>query len=596
MFRCLPVLRLILIALMFLPAAAGATNVTLRSQGGEADLADRLRAASASVARQANSADGVQDILAAALSDYTTLVQVLYDQGYFSPVVNIRLDGREAAQISLVNPPAQVERVEISVKPGPLFQFGRARISPLATGTQVPEGFASGQPASTGLIQETVAAGRDGWRDLGHAKARLGSQEITADHRKARLNAELTLIPGPQLRFGQLLIDTDSAVRPEAVKRIAALPTGQRFSPQEAQKAATRLRRTGAFASVSLREADAPNADGTLDFNIGLRDQLPRRITFGAELNSRTGLDLSAIWIHRNLFGAAERLRIEGRLSNLGGDQDIDGLFSVRLDQPARLGGDNNLFYLGEYQRLQQPHFDLDHLSIGVGIRRVSSKYRWAEGALVLSRSTAEDAFGKRRFTLLSLPLKAQFDRRDDQASATRGQFAEIGLTPFVGLGKSASGATASLDFRTYHSLTASGSVVLAGRLQLGSAMGADLQEISPDLLFFSGGAGTVRGHPYQSLGVPVGTKTAGGRSFLSASAELRAKVYGPISLVGFYDFGAVGDGAWIDSGARNHEGAGLGLRYNIDGFGPVRLDLALPVSGSTGDGLQFYIGIGQAF
>lgn len=596
MVRYFLFLRPFLLVLLLLPGALGATTVSLTAPGAPDGLEERLRAASATVAGQVAPTGGVQEILAAALSDYTTLVQVLYDQGYFSPVVHIRLDGREAAQISLVAPPARVERVEITITPGPLFRFGRAKIAPLATGTQLPDGFVSGQPASTGAVQDAVVAGRDGWRDIGHAKARLGSQKITADHKSARLNADLTLIPGPRLSFGRLLIDAESAVRPDAIRRIAALPTGKVFSPQEAQKAATRLRRTGAFASVSLREAEQPNADGTLDFTLGLRDQLPRRITFGAELNSRTGLDLSAIWIHRNLFGAAERLRIEGRLRNLGGDQDLDGLFSIRLDRPARLGGDNNLFYLGEYERLQRPHFDLDRLAIGVGIRRVSSKYRWAEGALVLSRSDADDAFGARRFSLLSLPLKAQFDRRDDQASATRGQFAEIGLTPFVGLGNNASGATASLDFRTYHSLTASGSVVLAGRVQIGSAMGAELRDISPDLLFFSGGAGTVRGHPYQSLGVPVGTKTAGGRSMLSLSAELRAKIYGPFSLVGFYDFGAVGDNAWIDSSARKHEGAGLGLRYNIDGFGPVRLDLALPVSGSTGDGLQFYIGIGQAF
>lgn len=44
------------------------------------------------------------------------------------------------------------------------------------------------------------------------------------------------------------------------------------------------------------------------------------------------------------------------------------------------------------------------------------------------------------------------------------------------------------------------------------------------------------------------------------------------------------------------HSGAGLGVRYDLGGLGPLRLDLALPVDGDTGDGLQFYLGIGQAF
>ena len=93
-----------------------------------------------------------------------------------------------------------------------------------------------------------------------------------------------------------------------------------------------------------------------------------------------------------------------------------------------------------------------------------------------------------------------------------------------------------------------------------------------------------------------VGGAIAGGRSFLGLSTELRGQITERISLVGFYDFGAVDSGSLIDTTSPRHAGAGIGVRYALGGFGPVRLDLAWPVSGSTGDGLQFYIGIGQAF
>jgi translocation and assembly module TamA len=108
-----------------------------------------------------------------------------------------------------------------------------------------------------------------------------------------------------------------------------------------------------------------------------------------------------------------------------------------------------------------------------------------------------------------------------------------------------------------------------------------------------------VRGQPYQSLGVevlqaggePVQT---GGTAFLAGSLELRAKVTDKIGVVGFVDAGQVsaldfnGSGGW-------HAGAGLGLRYDT-GFGPIRLDVAAPVGGDTGSGVQIYVGIGQAF
>ena len=129
-----------------------------------------------------------------------------------------------------------------------------------------------------------------------------------------------------------------------------------------------------------------------------------------------------------------------------------------------------------------------------------------------------------------------------------------------------------------------------------GIVAGAALNRTSPDLLFFSGGAGTVRGQPYQSLGIPVGTDFAGGRSLIAASAELRAKITDKIGIVGFYDFGAVDSSSFPTSGGFKHAGAGIGLRYDVGAFGPIRLDLAMPVSGSTGSGLQFYLGIGQSF
>ena len=152
------------------------------------------------------------------------------------------------------------------------------------------------------------------------------------------------------------------------------------------------------------------------------------------------------------------------------------------------------------------------------------------------------------------------------------------------------------VDGRIYRTLTESGSLVAAARLQFGSVIGPSLPDVSPEFLFFSGGSPTVRGQPFESLGIPVGNEIAGGRSILAASAELRARVSGALSVVGFFDIAAIDADSFISGDSEYHSGAGLGLRYDLGGIGPLRLDLALPVSGSTDDGLQFYLGIGQAF
>jgi translocation and assembly module TamA len=86
-----------------------------------------------------------------------------------------------------------------------------------------------------------------------------------------------------------------------------------------------------------------------------------------------------------------------------------------------------------------------------------------------------------------------------------------------------------------------------------------------------------------------------GGRYFLAGSLELRAKVSDKLGVVGFVDWGSIGIDGFSGTLSDSHAGAGLGLRYDT-GLGPIRFDVAAPISGTTGDGVQFYVGLGQSF
>lgn len=599
-FRSCPIARAFLFSLcglgLSLPETAIAASTSLTAPGASEDLTERLRGASAVMSAQPDS--DVQGLLATALSDYRTLVQVLYDSGYFSPEVHIRLDGREAASIQPLYPPHSITAIAITVNSGPKFTFGTASVTPMPDPSEVdiPDYFAPGQPASTGAILDASHAGIKAWRHAGHAKVALQSQDITANHVEARINASVRLNPGPHLRFGQLHQTGETAVNPEAIRRIAGFPTGEPYHPDDLAKAGTRLRRTGTFSTVSMTEAQQANPDGTLDFTANFEDQPPRRLTFGAELSSSDGLELTGTWMHRNLFGNAEKLRFETRLSGIGNNSELDGRISLRLDRPATLGPDDNTYYLLEVERLDEEHYTATRGLGAIGVRRVFSDTLFAEGSLGFESILADDVFGKRRFKYIQGNLRAEKDGRNNRVSATDGYYLDARLVPFIGIDGSKSGAQIKLDGRIYHALSGSDAVVLAGRLQLGSVIGPALSEISPTMLFFSGGAGSVRGHEYQSLGVPVPGGIAGGKGYLALSGEVRGKVTDKISVVGFYDLGLVDESSMVSSSSQHHSGAGLGLRYDVAGIGPLRLDLAYPVGGSSRDGLQFYIGIGQAF
>ncbi len=572
-------------------------RVTFEVTGSDQDLKDALSAASLVQAAKRDGMSAPRDLISAALADYGRLLGALYAQGHYSGVIQIQIDGTEAASLPLLNVPDRIGTISIRVDPGPQFRFGQTRLAPLPPTTKLPTSFATGQPARAGAIREAVDVAVSDWRDLGYAKTNPAAQKIVADHRAQTLSADVTLNTGPKLRFGTLKQTTSSAVRSDRINKIAGLPTGDVFSPNTLETVAKRLRRTGAFSSVALKEADQLSANDTLDIELSVADQAPRRFGFGAEVSSLEGLNISGFWMHRNIFGGAERLRFDAEVNQINsGGNAIDYKVSGRLEIPASFGPDTTGFIFGELEHLDEPLFTSDTATVNLGATWFASDRLEVEAGLGLLVSETTDNIGTRQFTLLTLPISATWDQRDVPLNPVNGYYIEADVTPFVGLDGTASGARLHLDARGYRGIGANENVVLAGRFQLGSVAGAGNTAVHPDFLFSSGGGDTVRGQPYQSLDVDLGGGVQiGGRSFIGVSTEVRTDITDKIGAVAFADAGYIGAESFFDGSGAWHSGAGLGLRYET-GIGPIRFDVAAPVSSDTSAGVQIYIGIGQAF
>ena len=316
-------------------------------QGGAAEQVEGdLRNASALLTAVGDEKTGAEDIFAAAQAEYGALVTTLYALGYYSPVVHVLVDGREAATIPPLDAPGQVGAVVVTVDPGPKFKFSQAKVAPLAPETELPEDFAVGKTAASGLIREAVQAGIEGWRDTGHAKADVGSQDVVADHKANTLSADVRLAPGPRLRFGTLSVTGQQRMSERRILKIAGLPEGEVYSPELLKRSADRLRRTGVFKSVSLAEAEGVRAPDLLDITATVVEEKTRRYSIGAEIASFEGLDLSGYWLHRNLLGGGERLKVEAEVANIGAQSSgVDYGLGVTLDRPATLTPDTTLSF-----------------------------------------------------------------------------------------------------------------------------------------------------------------------------------------------------------------------------------------------------------
>lgn len=583
------------------PSAQALDRLDILTPGASEAVGRAVKDASLVSTMKADGQTAPQDLLAAARADYGRILAALYSKGHYSAVIHILVDGREASAIPPLETPTSISSIVIQVNAGPGFLFDSTRIAPLVPGTALPKAFRSGEPAESGLIGEAVDASVLAWRNVGHAKAKVSDERVVANHATALLDVDLRLSPGPKLRFGALIVEGEERMREGRVRKIAGLPEGETFSETELRRAEERLRRTGIFSSVTLVEDDQISAPDLLGVTATVVEQKPRRYSFGAEIASLDGLALEGSWLHRNLMGGGERLKIESNATNIGsGQSGIDYAVGVSLDRPATFTPDTTAGLSLTYAHQDETDYYVDGFEFGFNVAHVFSDKLTAKAGLSYSYLQGSDPGGDFTYRNLSIPVGLTWDRRDDAKDAKKGFYLDATAMPFVGFGTTGSGVRGTFDGRAYRSLDSGGRFVLALRAQGGAVVGSGLLETPRDLLFFSGGGGTVRGQPYRSLGIPVFKGMGpefdiGGRYFLAGSVELRVKVSERIGIVGFVDVGSVGLNGFNDGFVDPHAGAGLGLRYDT-GFGPIRLDVAAPVSGKTGDGVQIYIGLGQAF
>lgn len=170
------------------------------------------------------------------------------------------------------------------------------------------------------------------------------------------------------------------------------------------------------------------------------------------------------------------------------------------------------------YEHLDEIDYYADNVDFGLAFSHFFSERLTARAGLTYSYQNGRDPGGSFNFRNLSLPLGLTWDRRDVATDATSGTYLDATLRPFLGFGTTGSGVRATVDGRVYRALGPTGRFVVAARVQGGAIYGPALLDTPRDLLFFSGGGGTVRGHPYRSLGIPVTRSLIDFRSAASSS------------------------------------------------------------------------------
>jgi translocation and assembly module TamA len=610
------------------PPSASALPYSLEfTVAGDSDLQQVLKDASTLQSLQEDPPPDAAALVSRAEADLPRLIDALWGAGYYNARVVINVAGVPLAlQAARTNAAIRAATsyqaralvpVQIIADPGTQFALRDVNVRDARTRLPFPPDelpprvvkLQPGDPARSADILAAEARIVDHFRAQSRPFAKVQQREPVVFHPAQVMDVTLGVDPGPRAGIGAITIRGAENVDPAVVRSFIYTEPGDPYSPAALASMRKSISQIEALSSVRIREAETLDAYGNLPLFVELTERPSRIIGASAQYSTTDGPALRAYWAHRNLFGGAERLRFEGNIFYLtedGGEpnrdkdpswDDLGGRFRASFMKPALWGTRNDLLIDGLVERDRTEGYTSRLVNATAGIRHRFSETFSVQGGIEYEKGQTTDVLGQIDYTLVGLPVSLTYDSTDNPLNPTEGIRLIASVTPYPEfLGSSVPITVARGAASAYYSLDEEARYVLAGRLGLGSIVGADLDEIPANRRFFAGGGGSVRGFRYRTLGPTFLGEPIGGRSLLEASLEARIKITDTIGIVPFVDAGTAFESSIPDFDEKIRVSAGLGLRY-YTAIGPIRLDVATPLNRERGDrSFAIYVGIGQAF
>ncbi|CAN5409876.1 autotransporter assembly complex family protein [soil metagenome] len=535
---------------------------------------------------------------------------LLRSEGYYQPTLEDVVEG-EGTPVAIV-----------SVIPGRRFVLGPPAIEWIAPDPDRTIAAAAAaevglKPGDPGRAVDVIAGeGRiiAGLTRRGYADATSQPRRVVVDHASFTVQPTYRIVSGLLVRLDGVRLETEGATKQNWVAGLAPWSEGDRFDPEKVAELERRLLDTGVYdgVGVALAPADQTNAEGNRPVIVTLADR-PRRVleagitlstaqatvTTGSTTSVTGGSAVEALWTWYNRFGRADTLRWQARAAT------VDSRLGVDLSLPHWRRPNRTLKLAAALVNENTSAYTRSAATLSADIQRRLGKTSYLNYGLGLDAGRYdENRFDPitqapvnfdRDLIILTGRAGAYLDRSNDPLNPTNGYRLTANIQPTA-----VSGEDTVLFLRAetqgtiYYPVMAR--TVLAGRVRIGSIVGGEELTVPSDRLFYSGGGGSVRGYEYQGVSPRLPDNTPrGGLSLFEASLEVRRDIGESFGAVAFVDAGSIGFQETPNLGNMRYA-VGVGGRYKLP-FGPVRADIAFPLSPREGDPrFQVYISIGQAF
>jgi translocation and assembly module TamA len=548
------------------PEDDGVRLVTVSGVSGQVARALEDSLARFRLAPEADEADEERELRRAERA----ATEVLATEGYFSPRVRFEPNPAGDPRYRLVFEPGRLTRVtavEISFRGAVADAAFTERAAALKKNWGLPVGApfrsADWETAKNRLLLATTA------RDFAAATLAQSSADVDAEAGAAVVRVEVD--SGPAYRVGTLRVEGLERHDAALVERFNPLQAGEPYDRALMLQFQQALQETPFFTSVVVTlDLDAATADNA-PIKVQVREALTRRFSAGVGFASNTGAHLEAVYRQSITFGQPYLLQTGFRVDQTGQFAYADLIF------PPRPGGArDSVGVLVE-------NSDIENLQInrwGVGAAR--SKLAGPRDGRNVETQLGLNFEHERRETPLDPPITLDvlsttytWIRRDvdDITNPRRGNLIQLQGSVGTG-GLSIDDAFVRAFGSIVQYLPVAGRDVLILRAQLGAVEAESTNAVPNKFLFRTGGALTVRGYDYESLGVEQGGAIVGGRALAVASIEYvkwLERWDGNWGVAAFVDAGdAAGRFRDLDPAL----GYGLGVRWRTPA-GPLAVDVA---------------------
>lgn len=507
--------------------------------------------------------------------------ELLATEGYFAPTLTLHPAAPDGVLVVEVvpGPRTLVSQLNILFK-GDLATDNaehRARVERLRAAW--PLGI--GAPLRSSVWEEAKAALLSSVMQEDYAAAQTAMSQADVDPAAARAQLMVVVDSGPAFRFGDLAVSGLEHYERNLVARLAPFHTGDRYRRDLLLTFQTRLQNMPQFSSAIVNIEPDVSTHEAAPVRVALVEAKPRRVAIGIGYSSNNGARSEINYLNRNFLDRAlnlnTRLRLEQNRQTLSA-----GIDTLPDDNGYRLswGASGQATLIQGLKTVDRNlgvtrSRTLGQIETQIGINWQDEKRRPSGGIQEINQA---------------LVLDWQWHRRavDNPLYPQRGNVTEFRL---------GGGSREILSDQNFLRSYARHQIwwpvgtrdMFSLRGEAGYTAALSRAGIPQEYLFRAGGAQSVRGYAYQSLGVHENAAVVGGRTLATGSAEYTHWFSRDWGAALFADAGGAAD---VLPDLRLSVGYGTGARWRSP-VGPLALDVAW---GKETQAMRLHFSIAVAF